>query len=73
MRVNRLFVIGLTLVVAGAVLPFLMVIGVLQSSLWLGFVSYTSSIGGLFLGVLSAAGIFASRRQDDDGGGWGGE
>lgn len=66
MRPNRLFLAGLALVVAGAVLPFLMVIGVLPNSLWLSFLAYISSVAGLFLGILSAAAIFATRRRQDD-------
>lgn len=62
----KLFAAGLVLVVAGAALPFLMLIGVLESSLWLGFVAYISSISGLVLGVICAAGIFATRTQKDD-------
>jgi hypothetical protein len=66
MRPNRLFVAGLALVLAGAVLPFLMVIGVLPSSLWLNFVAYISSVAGLFLGILSAAAFVAVRRRGDE-------
>ena len=51
----RLLVIGFVLVLAGAVLPFLMVIGVLPSTLLLNFLSYGASIGGIFLGVIGAA------------------
>jgi hypothetical protein len=65
-RPNRLFVAGLLLVVAGAVLPFLMVIGVLPSSLWLSFVSYFSSVAGLFLGLLSVAAMVGERKRRHD-------
>ena len=63
MRPNRLFFAGLFLVLAGVVLPFLMVIGVLPSSLWLSFVSYFSSVAGLFLGVLSVAAMVGNRKR----------
>jgi hypothetical protein len=66
----KLFVAGLVLVVVGAALPFLMIVGVLESSLWLGFVAYISSISGLVLGVICAAGIFAIRSQKDDRDDW---
>ena len=66
MRPNRLFVAGLALVVAGAVLPFLMVLGVLPSTLFLSFAAYISSITGLFLGILSAAAIYSDRRRKHD-------
>lgn len=71
MRPNKLFVAGFLLVLAGAVLPFLMVIGLLPGSLWLSFVSYISSITGLFLGILSAAAIVEVRRRRDSGGPFG--
>jgi hypothetical protein len=66
MRPNRLFVAGLILVVLGAVLPFLMVLGVLPSTLFLSFASYISSVTGLFLGILSAAAIYSTKRRKED-------
>ena len=63
---NRLTVAGFALVLAGAVLPFLMVIGVLPSTLWLSFVAYGSSVSGLFLGLLGAASIVYERRRRDE-------
>ena len=47
--------IGFVLVVLGFVLPFLMVIQVLESSIILNFVSYVASVVGLFLGLIGAA------------------
>ena len=61
MWINRLTVIGFVLVLAGAVLPFLMVLGVLPSPLWLSFIAVFSSIGGLFLGLLGAAEVAYDR------------
>ena len=66
----KLFVAGLVLVLAGAALPFLMIVGVLESSLWLGFVAYISSISGLVLGVICAASLFASRSKKDERDDW---
>ena len=64
---NRLIFIGFLGVFAGAALPFLMVIGVLEASLFLSFVSYTSSVGGLFLGLIGAATTAGKRSRGDDG------
>lgn len=69
LNANRLVVVGFCLVLAGAVLPFLMVIRLLPSPLWLSVVSYASSVTGLFLGVIAAAMIYAERRRDGDEGG----
>ena len=64
---NRLLWIGFALVLTGAVLPFLMVIGVLPSSLWLSFIAYATSMSGMFLGLLGAAMLARERRRRDDG------
>jgi hypothetical protein len=47
--------IGFVLVVAGAVLPFLMVQQLLRSTLFLNLFSFAISISGLFLGVIGGA------------------
>lgn len=52
---NRLLWIGFGLVLAGAILPFLMVLQTLPSSLGLCFVSFAASVVGLFLGLIGAA------------------
>ena len=71
MPVNRLIVIGFILVLAGAVIPFLMVVGVLPKPLWLSMFAYGSSIAGLLLGLLGASSVYKirrSRREDDSEG-----
>jgi ABC-type antimicrobial peptide transport system permease subunit len=52
---NRLLWIGFGLVLAGAILPFLMILQVLPASIGLCFVSFTASVVGLFLGLIGAA------------------
>ncbi len=64
----RLFIlIGFLLVLAGAVLPLLMVLTILPSTFFLNFFSYSASVAGLFLGVLGGA-LYAraTRRRKDD-------
>lgn len=64
----RLFIlIGFLLVLAGAVLPLLMVLTILPSTFFLNFFSYSASVAGLFLGVLGGA-LYAraARRSKDD-------
>lgn len=46
--------IGFVLVVLGAVLPLLMVLQILESTLLLNFLAYGASISGLFLGFVGA-------------------
>lgn len=46
--------IGLFLVLLGVFIPLLMVINVVESTLFLGFSSYIVSIIGLFLGMWGA-------------------
>jgi len=56
MRNPRLGIaIGFVLVFLGFLLPFLMVLRVLESTFFLNFFSYTASVLGLFLGIISAA------------------
>ncbi len=55
---------GFILLTLGWVLPLLMVLHVLPSTLFLNFFSYIASVLGLFLGIWGAA-LYAlrSRRQ----------
>lgn len=50
----KLILGGLLLVTAGAGLPFLMVIRVLDLSLPLSVLSYAASLAGLLLGIVGA-------------------
>lgn len=51
----KIIAIGFVLVLLGFVLPFLMVVRVIPSTLFLSFLSYGTSIAGLFLGLIGAA------------------
>jgi hypothetical protein len=59
----KLILIGLVLVILGAVLPFLMVLHVLESTYFLNFFSYACSLVGLFLGVIGSASYVRQRRK----------
>jgi len=48
----RLIAIGFGLLVIGAVLPFAMVINLLESTLFLNFVSLLAQVGGITMGFL---------------------
>lgn len=54
-RSKRLILIGFFLVLAGAVLPFLMVTRVLPSTFFLNFFSFGATMVGLLLGTVGAA------------------
>ena len=53
--------LGFVLVVLGFLLPFLMLLHVIQASFLLGFLSYGASVTGLFLGVLG--GVLYARTK----------
>lgn len=63
MRAWKLILLGFLLCLSGVVLPFLMVIRVLESTFFLNFLSYTVSILGLFLGIIGAAYYVRENRQ----------
>lgn len=54
---------GFFLVVVGFILPFLMVLQVIQSTFLLNFLAYGSSFSGLLLGIIGSAFYNASRRK----------
>ncbi len=54
-RPLTLILIGFVLVLLGAVLPFLIVLGLLPSTWPLNFGSFVASVAGLFLGVIGSA------------------
>lgn len=63
-------IIGFILVLLGVVLPLLMTISVIESTLFLGFFSYIASIIGLFLGMWGAFSFMRieriKRKKKDD-------
>jgi hypothetical protein len=60
---NRLFLIGFLCVLTGAVLPFLMVMRILPSTFFLNFVAFSTSVIGIFLGVIGVAMHTGMRKQ----------
>jgi len=55
--------IAFVLLLVGLVVPFLMMIDIIQSNLLLGFLSYALSTLGLFLGIIGIATSFPRRRE----------
>jgi hypothetical protein len=62
---SRLLIgLGFVLVLLGALLPWLMVLGYLKSSFFLTFFSFAASMAGLMLGITGAAYYVNLRRKD---------
>lgn len=58
-----IILIGFCLLFFGFVAPFLMVIKVIDNSLWLSFLSYLGSAIGLLLGLVGTAWHSNARRK----------
>jgi hypothetical protein len=63
---RKLIMIGLLMLLVGAVLPFLIVIGEVRSTFFLNFMSYFASVIGLFLGFIGIAMYIGDTRKNDD-------
>ncbi len=61
---KRLIIIGFFLVLIGAVVPWLMILGYLKSTFFLNFVTYGASVSGLILGIMGAAMMSRFRSKD---------
>jgi len=63
-----LLAISIFLLFFGVAMPFLMVIKVVESTLFLNFLSFAASVVGLFLGVIGVAIYRAkqTRRSDEE-------
>ena len=60
---KRLVIIGFFLVLFGAVMPWLMILGYLKSTLFLNFLTYGASVSGLILGIIGAAMLGKIRKR----------
>lgn len=66
MHPGRFMIVAFFLLLAGAVLPFLMMIRVLESTFFLNFFSYTASAAGLFIGILGIAMYVGKTKKQKD-------
>ena len=55
--------LGLILMILGVVLPFLMLMQILESTFFLNFFSWGASVGGLFLGIIGVATWVRKRKE----------
>jgi len=63
MRPKNMILSGFGLSVLGVVLPFLMMIHIIQSTFFLNFFSFTASMSGLILGIAGAAQYVREHRK----------
>ncbi len=62
-RGEYMVAIGFVMVLMGAILPFLIVMKIIPSTLFLNFFSYFLSVGGLFLGIIGLAYVVQYRNR----------
>lgn len=62
----QLILIGLALLLIGFLLPFVMVLRLVEPTLLLGFVSYLASFMGLVIGLYGVVTIGVARRKKHD-------
>ena len=60
---GKLILIGLALVIMGVVLPFLMILKIIESTFFWNFLAYSSSVAGLFLGLIGAVSFSKKGRN----------
>ncbi len=63
---GRLMTIAVGMMLFGVVMPFLMVLYILESTFFLNFLSFISSTLGSFLGIISAAVWRTKGKRKDD-------
>jgi membrane associated rhomboid family serine protease len=61
-----LMIIALILLLLGVVMPFLMMMQLLQSTLLLNFLAYAASTGGLVLGIVAVSLYWRPEDKEDD-------
>jgi membrane associated rhomboid family serine protease len=58
--------LGFVLVLLGFVLPFLMMIGEIQTTFFLALISYLASLIGMVLGIIGVAFYVRERDRDEE-------
>lgn len=48
-------ILAFLMLVAGIIVPFMMMMGELESTLWLNFIAYFLSMGGMIVGVIGVS------------------
>ena len=60
---KQMMILGVVLLLIGVVLPFMMVLNIIVSNLFINFFSYAASISGLVLGIIGTMMLSISRRK----------
>jgi len=58
--------IAFLMLLFGCVMPFLMVLEIVPSTLWLNFLSFAMSTAGLFLGIIATSAYRRKQRNKKD-------
>jgi hypothetical protein len=66
MDYRKTIFIGFLMVAFGFIVPFLMVIKIMEPSFFWGFLSYGVSVAGLFLGLIGGSQYVRVHRKPDD-------
>lgn len=53
--------LGVGLMLFGVIIPFLMILRIIETSFWLSFLSYGASVSGMVIGFL---GLFMYTKKD---------
>jgi len=61
----KIFWLGLSFVLLGFILPFLIVLGFIENTFGLSFFIYILQFVGMMLGVIAGAGLAIDRRAKD--------
>ncbi|GAB4540487.1 MAG: hypothetical protein Fur002_07270 [Anaerolineales bacterium] len=65
-RPERLLWIAFLMLLFGCVMPFLMVLEIVQSTFFMNFLSFGMSTAGLFLGIIGTAMLRQKQRKKDE-------
>jgi NADH:ubiquinone oxidoreductase subunit K len=65
-RGDYLILIGVALMLLGVILPFLMVLQIIESTFALNFLIFAMQVAGLFMGIIGVAFYAARRRKKKD-------
>jgi hypothetical protein len=60
---RRLIAIGFGLMLVGVILPYLMVMKLVESTFLLNFLAYGCQVAGLLLGMVGAITLFGAKRK----------
>lgn len=65
---KQIILLGFVMVLFGFIMPWLMVLGIVQSTILLGLFTYAISTAGLLLGVIGAAmlGLDKKAKSEDE-------